>query len=469
MERFWSRIYQTVSATAASMNQIDTVLSVFNSNIDAVAKVSPQRFAQWLESFDIDSVEETGESTIVSVSDFLRGFLYCFERGIAQEWLIQDTATFEQIKKTVGYDRLQMGGQGGIIGNVMSAAGVKQVYVHAASLPSQQADLFLHNTNLLSADSDGTAKPAYSVVRDHDTPLIHWILEFDKGDSIELNGKTYTCPKSNRFIATYDPLNFKLAIDSSFVKAVDSCETPINYCLLSGFQMLTEPLADGSSAQERIDNSIAVVSSWKAKHPSMLIHFEFASTQDKKVRKMLLDSFAPFADSMGVNEQELIDLLEVIDEKELAQSCRSSSVESLIAGLIALYEECKTPRIQLHYFGQFVTIQKNGFIVTPEQNLRGMAFAATAAASKASTGSIDTVESLLAASTLSVNDTARELFYRAADFTAELFGSDSLKTSGVVSTDRFDLIVIPTLLVEKPVTLVGMGDTISSLSLTGAR
>ncbi len=469
MQQFWNDLYKTVPATARAMDSINGVLSVFNSNIDAVAKVSPQRFGDWIERFGISDLPSDGESKITSIPDFLRGFLFCFERGIAQEWLITDQSTFEQIKTVVGYDRLQMGGQGGIIGNVMSAAGVKKVLVHAASLPAEQAALFLPNENLLSANSNGESQPAHTVVRDQDIPLIHWILEFDKGDTITIGNRSITSPKSNRFIATFDPMNFKLAIDPSFVSAVQATTSPLEFCLLSGYQMLTEPLADGTSAQNRIDESIAIVSQWKKSHPEMIVHFEFASTQDLAVRKMLLNSFAPFADSIGVNEQELIDLLEVIGEQSLADQCKTGAVKSLLTGLIHLFEHTQTPRIQLHYFGQFATIQRKQFSISVANNLKGMAYASVAAASKASTGSIDTRESLLAAQDFPVNETAQNLFQKAADFCYERFGTDQLWSSGVVATDQFDLIILPTILVEKPFTLVGMGDTISSLSLTGAR
>jgi len=41
--------------------------------------------------------------------------------------------------------------------------------------------------------------------------------------------------------------------------------------------------------------------------------------------------------------------------------------------------------------------------------------------------------------------------------------------TGIVSNDKYDLIAVPTILIDKPKTLVGMGDTISSISLVGAR
>ncbi len=111
-----------------------------------------------------------------------------------------------------------MGGQGGIVANVMAVCGVSDVYVHTASSPKKQSELFNDLPNLKNVNRFGELQKAYTIDRNEDVPLIHWIIEFDKGDTLNINGKSYTCPKANRFIATYDPLNFKLAIDDAFDK-----------------------------------------------------------------------------------------------------------------------------------------------------------------------------------------------------------------------------------------------------------
>ena len=52
---------------------------------------------------------------------------------------------------------------------------------------------------------------------------------------------------------------------------------------------------------------------------------------------------------------------------------------------------------------------------------------------------------------------------------AVVSGKADLAAAGITEYRGFDLIAVPTILIEKPLTLVGMGDTISSLSLVGAR
>ena len=48
------------------------------------------------------------------------------------------------------------------------------------------------------------------------------------------------------------------------------------------------------------------------------------------------------------------------------------------------------------------------------------------------------------------------------------YGIKDLESSGIGKAPGFRVIAVPTILIDKPVTLIGMGDTISSLSLVGA-
>ena len=52
---------------------------------------------------------------------------------------------------------------------------------------------------------------------------------------------------------------------------------------------------------------------------------------------------------------------------------------------------------------------------------------------------------------------------------AQMLKNDSLKTTGIGKVDNYWLCAIPTILVDKPKTLVCMGDTISSVSLLAAQ
>ena len=466
----WKSLYQVAPSQLAKMKQVRGVVSAFNANIDAVIKVHPELFQKRISLAGVDaaSLLAQGERAIKTPADVLRGFVQCFQNGSAMEWLVHDESAFQWMRANIGYDRLQMGGQGGIIGNVLAVCGAQKVYVHCASLPDQQAKLFLDLPNLVSALPDGSAAKAASIHRENDLPLIHWILEFDKGDTLTIAGQTFTCPKSNRFIATWDPENFRLAIDGAFNQLIRNSQG-LETVLLAGYQMLSHPLLDGTSGTSRVDLSRQIVDGWRQSHPGLCVHFEFASTQDKTIRKYLLDHVAPWADSIGLNEQEMIDILEVAGETTLANEVRANLHGGpLFRALEWLFKHTKAKRIQLHFFGMYVTIQSKTLATKPETTRDGMVLAATIAAAKAGTGSIEKAENLLWAHGREVAEVALQ---ELAAIAAQCGGSapQDLVQTGIWKGPSFDVVAVPTILIEKPITLVGMGDTISSLSLIGAR
>ncbi|MDA0838125.1 MAG: hypothetical protein O3B01_02505 [Planctomycetota bacterium] len=471
VKKAWKAHYGVAPVQLKKMKEVAGVATVFNSNIDAVIKVTPEKFQSLVKETGANETDllKDAPKRIETPSDLLRGILHCFRNGIAEEWLIREEGTFQWAKRSIGYDVTQMGGQGGIIANVMSVCGVQQVYVHCASLPEEQARLFLDRPNLLSANAEGGLEQASKIAR-QDEPLIHWILEFDKRAEISLAGQTFVCPKSNRFIATFDPLNFVLHIDEPFSQALSDPERPLEVVLLSGYHMLTEPMANGESGIERVKSSRKLLQSWKAAHPDVILHFEVASTQDAVIRKSLIENIAPQADSIGCNEQELIDILEVMGETDLAEAARKSlDSVSLFKGLQKVFEALQPPRIQLHMYGLYITLAQPDYAIPSESIRNGMVFAATLAASKAGTGSIEHEENLLWSHGREIGDVSVNEIKALAEYAENRFNAKDLAETGFAETDAFRLIAVPTVLINKPLTLVGMGDTISSLSLVGAR
>lgn len=467
----WKKHYSTAPEQLAKMSQVKGLISAFNANIDAVIKISGKKLEEIIasESMDGKALLADGETAIRTKEDSIRGIIKCFSGGIAEEWLIEDEEVYGWLNDRIGYDQMQMGGQGGIVANAMAVCGVDPVYVHCASLPEEQGKLFLDLPNLLSVDESGAPDKAFNISR-KDLPLIHWIIEFDKGDTLTVGETTITCPKSNRFIATYDPLNFKLAIDKPFAELFTGGQAPFEHIILSGYQMLKEDLDGGLKGLDRIEDSVKIVESWRKAAGDHILHFEVASTQDKYIRKNLLDKLAVRSDSIGFNERELIDMLEVIGEEELAAKCdKETTSANLFQGMLKVYEYTKTPRLQLHMFGLYLTLQKKGFKVTPEQNRNGMQLAAVIAAAKAGTGAINSKDVLLWAKDKEVSDVGIEELKTLSAEVESLFGANDLTSTGLYGNNELDLIAVPTILIDNPVTLVGMGDTISSISLVGAR
>lgn len=472
LKKTWFEHYQSATEQLKKMSQVNGLISAFNANIDAVIKVSGKQLIDIINKFEMNTAEllVDGAKSIKTNNDALRGIIHCFKGGIAEEWLIEEKDVFDWLNTNIGYDNLQMGGQGGIVANVMATCGVNDVYVHTASSPKEQSKLFHDLPNLKNANRHGELAKANSIDRTTDVPLIHWIIEFDKGDTIEINGEKFTCPKANRFIATYDPLNFKLAIDEAFDKLMSDPATKFDYIILSGYQMLQNNLPGGGSGIDRIDESIKIVEKWRSNNPDNILHFEIASTQDKVIRKYLVDNLAKDVDSVGFNERELIDILEVIGEDELAEQCdKETHSSNLFKGMLKVFDYMKCPRIQLHMFGLYVTLQKKGYSVSPEQNRKGMQLAANIAATKAGTGAINSHDVLLWSKDKEVSDVGLKELKDLSETVSQVFGDNNLLEDGIYTDDNIEIIAVPTIIIDNPITLVGMGDTISSISLVGAQ
>ena len=303
-------------------------------------------------------------------------------------------------------------------------------------------------------------QPAQKINRPDDIPLIHWIIEFAKGDSLILNGQTYTCPKANRFIASYDPANLALDINEAFVRYVN--KNGYDYLILSGFHGLKAE----QNGIERIKAAKKIIKKWKDLYPKGIIHLELASTQDKSIRSTIIENIAPLADSLGLNDREALEILEIInpEQYDTFKQQRLAAPQLLII-CRQIMQKTQTSRLQLHMFGMYFTLQNKDFRISPKQNLHGMLLASTIAASKAGLGKLERRKDLLWANQNNQTNLATEELQNLATFLQK----PEILTTGTTSLDELDIIAIPTLIVDNPLTLVGMGDTISSVSLVAAR
>lgn len=462
LKSIWAEKYQAVPEQLEKLKQIPSAATAFNANIDAILKISASQLKKLLLENHITGAELTDIklSCFKKPTDVLIGIVKCFSRGIAEEWVTEDIKIYQWMADNLGYDRLQMGGQGGIIANALALLGVNKVIAHTNSHPKQQAEQFLNLPNLFGLAENGTLQQASQISREKDIPLIHWIIEFDKGDSFTLDGITFTCPKSNRFIATYDPLNMRLVMNENFVSYLN--HNKINYLLMSGFH----PLLSHMGGLDLIAGAVPVIRQWKQANPDMIVHLEVASTQDKTIRQAIIEKIAPLADSIGLNERETIDLLEITGQNELAERTEKETTScNLFEAILFLKKKLNAKRIQLHMFGLYLTLQDTTFPYSPAQNLKGMMTAAIVSSSKALNGEIAKYEDVSKTIGMPVaNQGLNEL-----SALSQMLNKPELLETGLCEIDGIYVSAIPTILIEKPKTLVGMGDTISSVSLLAGR
>jgi len=462
LQEVWQEKYKVVPTQLKKIKEIPQAATGFNANIDAILKINGKTLKKLLEDNHIKakSLIDTNLNYLEKPTDVLIGITKCFQKGIAEEWVTEDINIYNWMDKNLGYQRLQMGGQGGIIANVLALLGIQKVIAHTNSHPALQAKQFLKLNNLYGFDNKGALQPAYAIERKDDIPLLHWIIEFDKGDSFTLDGHTFTCPKSNRFIATYDPLNMNLVINPHFVDYL--LHQKVSYLVLSGFH----PLLQKNNGLKLIDSAVLLIKQWKKANPDMIFHLEIASTQDLAIRKAIATKIAPIADSAGLNERETIDMLQVLGKEDMALKIEKETTAcNLFDAILFLKQKLKVSRIQMHMFGLYLTIQDEHFPFAPEQNLKGMLTAAVVASSKAYIGALKKYADL----TKTLGTPVAQRGLNELNNLAQKLQKPELVQTGICNFKGYKISAIPTILVEKPKTLVGMGDTISSISLLAGR
>jgi ADP-dependent phosphofructokinase/glucokinase len=507
---------------------VEFLVSAFNTNVDAVVQVNMSDFfTHWSSFYHGSAPLEFPTGNLRTREELMRALIVAFRRGAAKEFLLScpspldSTEPLHQIlQSNFGENAsLQMGGQAGIVGNTMALFDIGRVYVHAPSLSPLQTQLFFPHESLVASydEGEGKWKQARNSLRASDSSMVHWIFEFQAEDVVVVEGESIRCPKSNRLIATYDPLNSRVERNAHFVEAVahaiqndaarrEDAVIPHGIVFLSGFH-----LAFGENGVRDTNDAVADVEEWRAK--GVIVHLEIASTPDPMVLMHIVDTIASKMDSMGLNDQELLDVLHVIGTSERddkhhrnhrnhkdGRNQESRDLWNALCGpqggcddplemvphwmqaLEFLSEYTQCPRIQLHVFGMYMTILKddqmdeNGLRATKE----GMLSASVVAASKALIGRLDDRNDLLAShlemqhGNLHVSSLGEELIHALdASLTVRLgMIPSTLSENGYASfrSDRgktMHIVAIPTILVRQPKSLVGLGDTISSVSLVG--
>ncbi|MBP5399559.1 MAG: hypothetical protein J6Y53_03995, partial [Alphaproteobacteria bacterium] len=307
----WNKLYQAAPETLNRMAKIKSVACAFNTCIDSIIKISGDDILNLIkkEKLSLSKLQKIENKSINSVSDFLKGVFLCFSKGIAEEWTSDKIEVFNWLKTNLGTKKIQMGGQAGIVANTLSLTDITKIVAHSNALTKDQAKQFFPNKNLLSFDKEEKLQQASSINRDK-ISSIHWIIEFNKNDKISIERKIFICPKSNRFIVTYDPPLFNFKLDKSFINYTR--KNHIDYYFLSGYQALSYQ----NHGLKHIKKSEKIISSWKEKNPHSIIHLEIASTQDKIIRKAIITHLANKVDSIGVNDREKLDILEVINNRK---------------------------------------------------------------------------------------------------------------------------------------------------------
>ncbi|MCD6373203.1 MAG: ADP-specific glucokinase [Thermococcus sp.] len=446
----WDALYASAfERVKARIRNVGGVLLAYNTNIDAIHYLESGDLEERIRKAGVDEVLKYSEELperIKSVPQLLGSILWSVKRGKAAELFIESCPVRFYMKRW-GWNELRMGGQVGIMANLLGGVYGVPVIAHVPQISRLQASLFKEGPIYVPKVVDGDVKLVHpKEFGGEEESCLHYIYEFPRGFKV----LDFEAPRENRFIGAADDYNTTLFIRDEFRENFEEIASRGKLAIISGLQALTEE--NYSEPFETIRANLDVLG-----EKNIPAHLEFAFTPDETVRKAILDLLPKFW-SVGLNEVELASVMEVMGEKELAEKLLANDPVDPLAvteAMLKLAERTGVKRVHFHTYGYYLalTSYKGEFVRD------ALLFAALAAAAKAKLGDVPSIAEVVNAMDVPVNERAKPV--------EEALVREYGMAKGIAEVDGYQLAFIPTKIVARPKSTVGIGDTISSSAFVG--
>jgi len=445
----WNSLYASAfERVRAGIGSVGGVLLAYNTNIDALKYLERGDLEERIERAGRDEVlrysEELPEE-VRSVSQLLGSILWSVRRGKAAELFVESCRVRFYMRRW-GWDELRMGGQVGIMANLLGGVYGVKVIAHVPQLSRLQASLFRDGPIYVPKLESGELKLVHPREFGGDEEsCFHYIYEFPRGFRV----LDFEAPRENRFIGAADDYNTSLFIRDEFRERFGEIASRASLAIISGLQALNED--NYSEPFETVREHLKVLN-----EREIPAHLEFAFTPDETVRRAILDLLPAFW-SVGLNEVELASIMEVMGEKNLAEKLLAKDPADPIAATEAMLKlaELGVRRIHFHTYGYYLalTAYRGEFVRD------ALLFAALAAAAKAKLGDVRSLAEIAEALDVPVSERAKPV----EEALAKKYGM----REGIAEVDGYQLAFAPTKIVAGPKSTVGIGDTISSSAFVG--
>lgn len=391
------------------------VICAYPANLDAVHNLSGEEISLYCPE-----AEPGSRDSISSLQDLFAALLLCMQEGWGDELLIEREDVARRIENTFSWS-YRLGGNAAIMADVLAHLGAQPV-LNAPALSRRMAALLHPGVRVPLAGS--LTEPLLAA---DDQEMLHFVLQFREGVAVVTPRSRFVAPRDNRLIATYDPLNSRLAASQDFEGYCSRNIRDFKGALISGFHLVPY-----SGFEEIFGQKIEQVQSWKDRNPELYVHAEMGRFQ-KAVMMERLMKLLP-ADSLGLNEDELA------MASQLKPGWRSS-----MDAAAGLRERLGISRVAVHTRDYILSVSKD--LIPAQKEVAALAKGAEAAASVAARGHVG------GAAVNQVNlsgQAAAEDFCREG---ARPWGRGAFQTGDVSRC------LVPALLVSRPNFTVGLGDT----------
>ncbi|WP_410507409.1 ADP-specific phosphofructokinase [Methanosarcina hadiensis] len=452
---------------------LDGMFVAYNSNIDAIKHLTEEDLLKLIRLFDEAEIQDrvaVYPREIAEPLDFVARLLISMREGKAAEVPTYTEDTHKWLKEHLGFDYARMGGQAGIISNLLARLDLKKVVTYIPWLSEEQADYFAaENGNILHPrveDGKVVLKPPSEAFKPGRGSKVNWIFEFSKDLKVTCAGSTFKVPRDNRLIISSRPKWIRLDMDREIYDQLDSI-FPVDGAMLSGYQMIKEEYEDGSTYKDYVEHSVEVINKLKSLNPDFRIHVELTSIQNRLIRKTILtDIVARHVHSLGLDTVEVANALNVLGYEELSYSVirkGENGIMSLYQGAVQLMKDLKLERVHVHSLGFYICILAKGHPLTLKEHRDALLFSSVLAAARALNGKIESLDDAEVGLDIPVSASGMEDLenFKLYCTGRKLCSPDEFEYGYIYGPDH-DAILIPSKVVDRPKATVGIGDTISA-------
>ncbi|ADC68858.1 ADP-specific phosphofructokinase [Methanocaldococcus sp. FS406-22] len=428
------------------------LFTAYNTNVDAIKYLTDNDVQKLVDEFNHEDIIKRMEEyprIIEEPLDFVARLVHSIKTGKPAEVPVKDDKKLHEWFDKIKYDEERMGGQAGIVSNLMATLQIDKIIVYTPFLSKKQAEMFVDYDNLLYPlveNGNLVLKKVREAYRD-DPIKINRIFEFKKGLKFKLNGEEIVAKQSTRFIVASRPEALRIEVRDDVRQFLPEIGESVDCAFLSGYQAIKELYKDGKTAKyyfERAKEDIKLLK----KNKNIKTHLEFASISNVEIRKMVVDYILSSVESVGMDETEIANVLHILGYDDLSKKIlKDSLVEDVIEGAKILLNKFKNLEVvQIHtiYYILFVCRADNP--LSKEELEECLEFSTILASTKAKLGNIKVIDDL----------------YEGLKIPHNKYGDLLKEIADKFNDDNYKIALSPSRYVEKPKSTVGLGDTISS-------
>ncbi len=400
----------------------------YTSNLDIVYELDTVIVNTLLAKHGISCGIICQEPTFQPVSsekEFLETLVYYCLNGLGGERDISDAS----LLNCFGEGQKAVGGTAAQAALVLSGTGCPSL-VHLTD-DSDEVRGRMNTETIYTVDSLGRAVHT-GQVKSRVGQEPHFIIQYKKGDEIELGDKTYVIPTSNRLILTKRGISELLPLSAKYFQYIEHHATCITSQVISGFNCIL----DLAVLKRRLSDTAAHISRYRAGNPAGIVYMEDAAYHDSVIRQSCMEHILPLTDIFGMNEEELAD-----NARGMHMDTEIRDIDSVVCFARAFRRKYGVRRgIVVHTADYAVFVGDKGDMAVE----RGLYWGGLLATARASVGRYPTLEDVERVLALPISE-------KGAEFAA------------AISAGSYDDVqLIPTRYIDKPRFTIGLGDSFTA-------